>query len=102
MFNRERVIEKSNATGRRIFHRVPAGTRFYAICFMRSMGNEDTMAASGWATGLKLLNASRGRSLHPVQDTLYGIDGNVCDSRYTTDRLRVNQHKVANRRACRD
>lgn len=67
------AIKKSNTTGRRIFHRVPLRTRFYAICFMCSMGNEDTMAASGWATGLKLFNASGSRSLHPVQHAGYFV-----------------------------
>lgn len=48
---------------------------------MRSMGNEDTMAASGWATGLKLASRRAGLCiLCTTQDTLYGIDGYVCDS----------------------
>lgn len=58
-------------------------TRLYAICFMRSMGNEDTMAASGWATGLKVSNASQraGLCILCTQDTSKGIDIDVCGSR---------------------
>lgn len=48
---------------------------------MRSMGNEDTMAASGWATGLKLASRREQVFASCAGYTLYGID--VCESRCT-------------------